>query len=95
VADRVDVVEKSVKLYRWFAEVFMPVTRKIGYRCTCQALVPLEDIKSEAEFEKRQRELRQSGRTMMVTHAKAIGGCGETKRLRADDLVLIEHEARA
>jgi hypothetical protein len=39
--------------------------------------------------------LRQSGRTMMVTHAKAIGGCGETKRLRADDLVLIEHEARA
>jgi hypothetical protein len=70
----------------------MPTMRRIGYRCTCGSVIPLDGprIGSRNDFEALRDKRRREGWVETVVHAEAIGGCGGSKFLQADDLVLIE-----
>jgi hypothetical protein len=71
----------------------MAVTMKVGYRCTCGALVPLTGVATLFELEQLQDVLRQSARAPMVTHTQVVGGCRKILWLCPDDLMLIEHRS--
>ena len=73
----------------------MPTTRKIGYRCTCGAVIEFGGggIESRDVFEALRDKRRQEGWAVMVVHAEALGGCGQGMMLQADDLLLIERQS--
>lgn len=73
----------------------MPPRIRTGYRCACGALVVFEGggLESIGAFEEQREKQRQSGWTMLVTHAEAVGGCGESIWVKADDIIPFEDQA--
>ena len=70
----------------------MPTTKRLGYICTCRAPIRLGGggIETTDELEVWRDKKRRENWAVMVVHPEAIGGCGASMWLQADDIVLIE-----
>ena len=70
----------------------LPGTKRLGYICSCGTPIRLSGrgLESMEQLKEWREKKRKENWEVMVNHAEGAGGCGRSKLLHADDVILLE-----